>query len=127
MLIHSIGKRIKDFLYVKVLGVPEKRQEIIMEDHMPEVKKEESRVEKWFYKSGGIKAECYYVKDKLEGISCYYYESGHIQAKENYKDGNLDGLTKRYHENGNIKFEEYYHGGKLVKRLEYDQNGHLLN
>lgn len=95
-------------------------------DHVDaDVEKEESRVERWYYDNGNIKAECYYVKHKLEGISVYYYDDGNVQAKEFYKDGFLDGLTKRYYRDGKILAEEYYNHGKMYAKREYDHSGNI--
>jgi antitoxin component YwqK of YwqJK toxin-antitoxin module len=66
-----------------------------------------------YYESGRIKAECTYRVNKLEGMSTVYYENGKMSYKCNYADGKKDGLCKSFYDNGNIKYEYEYKKGKF--------------
>ncbi len=118
MFIHSLGRRIKNFLKLKAYLSPEESiQEIDHKDELPHLEKTEPhRVERWFYPNGKIKTVCYFHNDKLHGISTSYYENGNIKARENYFNGILEGLSKKYDEKGNLIAEEYYKNGRLVKK-----------
>lgn len=127
MNIYSIGRRIKIFFRIIITGVFKSRQDINMNKVDENLVKEDERVERWYYENGNLKAECYYLKNKLDGISFYYYEEGGIKAKETYKDDYLEGLTKRYNEDGSVGSEEYYHLGKLIEKKIFDKKGNIIN
>lgn len=127
MFIHSIGKRIKDFIGVKVLVKVDKPQELNAEEIDEYTEKEDERVERFHYPNGDIKAERYYHLNKLEGLARYYYPNGAIKAIENYHAGSLEGLSKKYYQSGKIQSEEYYRMGKLISKEEFDESGKLIN
>lgn len=126
-IIHSVGKRIKNFLKVKIHTKSDTIQTINKNVDNQKGKKSDTRVERWFHENGKVKAECFYRNNQLQGISNYYYESGQVKARENYNEGLLHGMTKRYHPSGQISSEENYDRGKLVSKKEYDQLGNIIS
>lgn len=126
-IIHSVGKRIKNFLKVSIQTKNKSLQTLNRgKDELPQ-KIAETRVERWFHDNGKLKAECFYQNNKLQGISNYYFPNGQVQARENYNEGVLQGLTKRYYETGTIRSEELYEKGKIKSHREYDQQGNLIS
>ncbi|MFH1197337.1 MAG: hypothetical protein V1720_16685 [bacterium] len=126
MIIYSIGKRIKDFLRVRIFSKSSKTTVVHNRNTIGDEPVDSGlRTEIWHYDNGKIKAELTYNKKKLEGISTFYYESGRIKAKENYKEGKLDGLTKRYYEIGSVESEEYYRNGTMLFRRLFSLKGTL--
>ena len=118
MIIYTIGKRIKNFVRVKIFSQNKEAPPLQRTKEFRYTTYNDSEIKegavKWYHKNGNLKAECYYTNNKLEGLSIFYYPDGTTQAKENYKNGELDGLSKRYYESGNVMSEEYYKNGKIL-------------
>ncbi len=115
MFIHSIGKRIKNFLKVTVFYRKRKESNSYNDEN----------TKTWFYENGNVKALCRYENGKLHGISIHYYENGNIKLKETYQNGVLEGTTKKYDETGKLVAEEVYRGGNLIKRKVYSVKDNL--
>lgn len=129
MIIYSIGKRIKNFIKVKVFDSNQSIKSapsIIYKVNVgaPLKKVKDGKVV-YYYESGKIKAECNYSNYKLEGISVYFFEDGKVKAKEFYKDGALEGLSKRYYNNGIVNSEEYYKKGVLLFKRVFSLDGSI--
>ena len=127
MIIYSIGKRIKNFIKVKVFNSQKNIKSspsIVYKVNVGDSPKkiEEGKVV-YYYESGKIKAECNYKNYQLDGISNYFFENGKIKAKECYKDGALEGLSKRYYMNGIVNSEEYYKKGILMFKRVFNLDG----
>ncbi len=127
MIVYSIGKRIKNFFkaYIIKRGLGQDIKVIdgksLLNNPFKQVKKD--GLIRWHHDNGNVKAECRYINNKLEGISCFFYESGRLKAKENYRNNKLEGVTKRYYENGAVKSEEHYKLGTLLIKRVFDLSG----
>ena len=126
MIFYSLGKRIKNFIKVKIfLG----EKELSADSYKTKSAHSDGRIREGiithYYESGNISSECAYKDYLLEGISNFYFENGIIKARENYKRGVLQGITKRYFENGKLKTEEYYTNGILKNIKIYNLRGEL--
>lgn len=127
MILYSIGKRIKNFISVKVLSdFKIKKDKIITgEEYLKNKDKITDGIVCWYYDNGKIKSECHYKNSMLNGISIHYYISGKVKAKENYKLNKLEGLSIHYYENGRLKSEENYRSGKQISRRSFDEFGKI--
>lgn len=127
MILYSIGKRIKNFIRVKVLSdFKIKKDKIISgEEYLKNKDKIAEGIVCWYYDNGKIKSECHYKSSMLNGISIHYYKSGKVKAKENYKQNRLEGLSIHYYENGRLMSEENYRGGTLISRRAFDELGKI--
>ncbi len=121
MVIHSIGKRIKQFLKVTVLFQESNKPEVYTARDGDE--NSGSRISdgilKRYSKDGKLKAECSYREGKLHGLSTTYFETGAIRSRENYVEGELSGLSRNYHPDGRVKSDCYYDHGKLISEKKY--------
>lgn len=125
-MIYSIGKRIKNFVKVRIYQFHEKRDDYRHYNGYSSEDQSEIELKKYYYSDGRLKAETFYKNGKLEGIANYYYETGDLKAREFYKNNQLHGLSKWYYESGELKSERYYQDGSLVSRKEYDKSGILV-
>jgi len=126
MIFYSLGKRIKNFVKVKIfLGEKKLTSEAYETNSIDQDGAIKDGIINHFHENGNLKAECSYINYVLEGISNFYYENGVIKARENYKNGILQGVTKRYFENGKLKTEEYYLNGVLKNIKIFDKNGEM--
>lgn len=127
MILYSIGKRIKNFISVKVLSdFKVKKDKIISgEEYLKNKDKITDGIVCWYYDDGNIKSECSYKAGVLNGISVHFYKSGKVKAKENYKQNKLEGLSIHYFENGRLMSEENYRNGKLISRRAFDEFGKI--
>ena len=112
MFIHSLGKRFKNFLRIKIFSIQKNKD-------YTKPGNDDENTKTWFYEDGSVKAICRYENGVLHGISIHYYENGNIKLKETYKNGLLEGLTKIYNEEGKVIKEEYYTEGELIKEKFY--------
>ncbi len=120
----SIGKRLKNFLKIKVYYFSKKIKNLYRKNEIQEG--ETSGYKRWYFPNGAIKAEFYVINGKVEGIANLFYESGAIKAKEFYKADKLNGLSKWYYESGELKSEKYYKDGILTSSKDYDKNGNVI-
>jgi len=120
MIFYSFGKRIKNFVKVKIIKI---NKPIGSEHDKTNLK---DGIIKFYYSDGKIKAECNYCNNVLDGISKHYYHNGKVRAKENYKNGKLDGLSIYYFKNGKIEFEKYFRKGLLEYSNKFDIDGKLF-
>ena len=127
MILYTIGKRIKNFIRVKVLSdfAIDKKRIINGDEYLKNKRSIKDGIVCWYYDNGKIKAECNYKNYVLEGISTYYYESGEVKAKENYKGNKLSGVSMRYFENGRLMNEETYKEGNLLYKRSFDEKGNM--
>jgi len=125
MILYSIGKRIKNFIRVKVLSDFKIQPDKIISGEEFLKNNISDGIVCWYYDNGKIKSECSYKKNMLNGISTHYYKSGKVKAKENYKDNKLEGLSIYYYENGSLMSEENFRNGKLITRRAFDSAGKM--
>lgn len=127
MILYSIGKRIKNFISVKVLSDFKIQPDKIIsgEEFLKNKDKISDGIVCWHYDDGKIKSECSYKNNMLNGISTHYYKSGKVKAKENYKENKLEGLSIYYYESGRLMSEENYRSGKLINRRTFDSAGKI--
>ena len=107
---------------------------------------------KYYYDTGELKVETYYLYGVLEGIFTEYYKNGNIKQyginhsdkkdgeyKEyneigeqkgiaNYKSGIFEGEYKEYYENGQLKMVGNMAAGKQKGEWKYyDEKGELVS
>jgi antitoxin component YwqK of YwqJK toxin-antitoxin module len=83
---------------------------------------EECRIEKdcilegqclLYYPDGVLKAETFYMNDKLHGPSTYFSPRGIVLSKSFYTEGSLNGESRWYDISGRLYAIRNYHRGKL--------------
>lgn len=129
-MIFSIGKRVKDYIKVKIYFFVDKvkfRFGYKAASINPNEQIGNEGFKRWYYDNGNLKAEFYHKGGKVEGIANMYYESGSIKAREFYKEDQLQGLSKWYYESGELKSEKYYKGGVLYSTKEFDKRGKVIS
>lgn len=80
-----------------------------------------NRVGAWYYyfSTGKIFSEEFYVSGKLEGILKNYYANGKITEETTYKNGLKNGLSRVYTEEAILIEEVIYVAGKLNGPAKY--------
>ncbi|MGE5457195.1 MAG: toxin-antitoxin system YwqK family antitoxin [Methanococcaceae archaeon] len=126
MIFLSIGKRVKDFVRVRIYSYHSKGKLVQGSADNSAGDPSASRVTRSFFGNGQVKMETSHKNGKLDGMANFFYESGKIKAREFYKDDQIHGLSKWYYETGEIKSERYYKNGLLISRKDFDKTGRLL-
>lgn len=87
---------------------------------------EANRVEKQYYKSGGLELESPFVNGLLHGIRKQYYENGALLLLSPYINGEQNGIEKQYDQSGQISSEiPFTNGNKNGVVKFYRENGQL--
>lgn len=63
------------------------------------------------------------VNDKIEGNYTEYFDGKTIKSEAVYKNGLIEGSYKSYYPNKTLKRESIYNAGKIVKTVDYAENG----
>lgn len=130
MIVLSIGRRVKNFVKVKIYWFTAKLKYCFSSPDNNNYQSDKDPGEgfkRWYFNNGNVKAEFYQKKGKVEGIANMYYENGAVKAREFYRDDHLQGLSKWYYETGELKSEKYYDEGSLVYTKEYDKKGKMIS
>lgn len=79
---------------------------------------------KFFYDSGELKQEGYFIKGKANGSFKEYYRNGGLLAELNMKNHKQNGLAKFYYPNGELKkIGNYKNGEEIGKWKEFNEDG----
>ncbi len=79
-----------------------------------------------YYESGALHNEVRVHNGKQEGEVKEFYPDGHIKTEGLYKDGQREGIFNIYRVEGWLWYKEFFVRDHLVKRREYDAQGHLV-
>jgi antitoxin component YwqK of YwqJK toxin-antitoxin module len=69
----------------------------------------------YFYPSGQLREEQFYVDGKKEGKVKIWYESGQIQMESDYHNDRINGTFKRWNPDGSLIVETIFANDSLVK------------
>lgn len=75
----------------------------------------------WFYESGQVRMNAYYVHNKLEGKFTVYYANGVVMLSGVYKNDRRDGDWTYRNEDGSIQIVLQYANGKMLNEDEYER------
>ena len=64
---------------------------------------------------------------KEDGLYTEWYENGQKKTEGTYKDGELDGKRIWWYENGQKQCEGTYKDGELIEKIEWDEDGNVIN
>jgi len=84
-------------------------------------------IQKAYYLDGTPKYEDSYKNGWKNGSVKDWFENGQLKKEEHFKDDKRHGISQRYYNNGQIQTEQHFKSGELVKRIEWEENGDLLN
>ncbi|MBE8723781.1 toxin-antitoxin system YwqK family antitoxin [Flavobacterium hungaricum] len=76
-----------------------------------------------YNEAGDITENYVCVNDKIEGNYVEYYDGKTIKSETVYKNGLIEGTYKSYYPNKTLKRENIYNAGKIVKMVDYAENG----
>jgi antitoxin component YwqK of YwqJK toxin-antitoxin module len=75
---------------------------------------------------GNLKAEIYYQKGQMQGLSFHYHPNGKIWKKVPYQDNLIEGMVEIYLDNGDLLATgEYSKGVRHGKSLRYWPSGSI--
>ncbi|WP_291127456.1 energy transducer TonB [Flavobacterium sp. UBA7682] len=83
-------------------------------------------IERVYFKSGQLKAENPYFKNRSHGKRKEWYEDGKIRREIDYQNSRIHGQLITYWENGQLKRRDVYDNGKRIKGEVWDVNGALM-
>jgi uncharacterized protein len=69
----------------------------------------------YFYPSGKLREEQFYVNGKKEGKVKIWYENGQLQMESDYAHDRLNGAFKRWNPDGSLIVETLFSNDSLVK------------
>jgi len=75
--------------------------------------KERNGLAKYWYEDGIIQMECFFKKNKLDGILTRYFATGSKEELQTYKNDTLNGQNLQWDRLGDLVVEAYYVKGKL--------------
>ncbi len=74
----------------------------------------------YFYSTGHLTLESFYIDSVRQGLQTIYFDTGVIHNEDPYDNGLLNGVKKTYYESGLIEFEtEYMDGLKHGQEKQY--------
>ena len=85
----------------------------------------QEEIKKYFYSGGILKDVLVYINGKLNGISRHYNTDGILQEAIEYRNGEIEGMRNIYYPTGALWAKEIYENGKLIKRIEFDEEGFI--
>lgn len=71
----------------------------------------ENGAEHFYYPSGALRRETFYIHGKKDGVEKAYFESGALMSETPYHKGVLEGIEKQYKEDGTLEKETPYENG----------------
>ncbi|MFH2144013.1 MAG: carboxypeptidase-like regulatory domain-containing protein [Bacteroidota bacterium] len=83
---------------------------------------------KWtyWYTNGQKKLEVNYIDGMKNGMWYYWYKNGQMRIQANYSTDQMIGLNKWWYENGQLKKQALYRNGTFISKIEYDENGNII-
>lgn len=75
--------------------------------------------EYFYYRSGVLNKESYWMNGKKEGEEIIYYENGNVYIQKNYKEGVLNGIYIVFNIDGKILEKSIYQKGDLVSNENF--------
>jgi len=79
-----------------------------------------------YYPTGVFNVTAYYHNDQLDGLKLIYREDGTLETATEYVHDKIHGFHNYYYPNESLWKKEIYVAGKLVKRIEYDEEGFVI-
>jgi antitoxin component YwqK of YwqJK toxin-antitoxin module len=77
----------------------------------------------YYYPSGQIEKELFFVKNRLDGQGIEYWPNGALKCVANYKNGNKEGRSEGFFADGKIASVEDYLDGRLRTGSYYSPYG----
>ncbi len=69
----------------------------------------------YYFKSGALKAQGKFLKNKKEGEWRYYRKNGDLWRIGNYLAGKKHGRWQRYSPEGQVEYDAVFENGTLIK------------
>jgi len=79
-----------------------------------------------YYENGVLLNTAAVIHGKQEGVVKQFYPNGHVKIEGIYKKGRREGVFKTLRIEGWLWYKEFFIHDQLIKRLEYDAQGHLV-
>lgn len=76
-----------------------------------------------YNEAGDITQNYVCINDKIDGNCLEYFDGKTIKSEAVYKNGLIEGSHKSYYPNKSLKRESIYNAGKIVKTIDYAENG----
>lgn len=79
-----------------------------------------------WYKNGQMATKGYLMNGEKSHITRVWYKNGQLKTEANYRFGTPEGRFITWDENGQKSYERYYYDGKVIRKIEWDENGNIV-
>ena len=79
-----------------------------------------------WYENGQLKTKGTFYLGDAHHLQTTWYKNGLIESKKTYNRGDLDGRQAGWYKNGKMAFETTYFDDKIIKNIEWDENGNKV-